>query len=69
MSELEISMAQAYLRASDQDAVAALIRSVKDLAHTRRMLASLPTLLAGLYDDEPTVRSLRAIEETAKIAA
>lgn len=69
MSELEISMARAYLRASDQDAVAALIRSVKDLAHSRRMLASLPTLLAGLYNEEPTARSLRSIEETAKIAA
>lgn len=69
MSEVEISMARAYLTASDQDPVAALIRSVKDLAQTRRMLASLPTLIAGLYDDEPTLRSLETIEEDQRLAA
>ena len=42
MSETEIALAQAYLSASDQDPVGALIRSVKDLARTRRLLASLP---------------------------
>lgn len=69
MSELEISMARAYLTASEQDPVAALIRSVKDLAQTRRMLASLPNMIAGLYDDEPTRLSLEAIENEPRLAA
>jgi hypothetical protein len=38
MDALEISLAQAYLAASGQDPVTALIRSVKDLARVRRML-------------------------------
>lgn len=71
MSEIEISLARAYLTASDQDPISALIRSVKDLAHTRRMLASLPDLIAGLYDDETdrTVRSFEAIEADRRMAA
>ena len=69
MSETEISMARAYLTASDQDPVAALIRSVKDLAQTRRMLASLPALIEGLYDEEPTLRSFESIEDTQRLAA
>jgi hypothetical protein len=39
MDSLEISLARAYLAASGQDPVTALIRSVKDLARTRRLLA------------------------------
>jgi hypothetical protein len=39
MDTLEISLARAYLAASGQDPVTALIRSVKDLARVRRMLA------------------------------
>jgi hypothetical protein len=39
MDSLEISIARAYLAASGQDPVTALIRSVKDLARTRRLLA------------------------------
>lgn len=69
MSEVEISMARAYLTASDQDPVAALIRSVKDLAQTRRMLASLPTLIAGLYEEDETLRSFESLEATQRLAA
>lgn len=69
MSEVEISMARAYLTASDQDPVAALIRSVKDLAQTRRMLASLPTLIAGLYDEDQTLASFESIEDSQRLAA
>jgi hypothetical protein len=71
MSEHEISLARAYLTASDQDPVAALIRSVRDLAQTRRMLASLPSMIADLYADEPspTLRSLEAIEAAERLAA
>ncbi len=47
MSETEIALAQAYLSASDQDPVGALIRSVKDLARTRRLLASLHAIEAN----------------------
>lgn len=39
MSETEIALAQAYLKVSGQDPVSALIRSVRDLARTRRILA------------------------------
>jgi hypothetical protein len=52
MSEHEITMARAYLNASDQDPVGALIRSIKDLAHARRMLSALPDLIADLYGDD-----------------
>lgn len=38
MSETEIALASAYLKASGQDPVAALIRSVRDLARVRRMM-------------------------------
>lgn len=69
MSETEIALARAYLTACGQDPVAALIRSVKDLAQTRRMLAGLPALIAGLHDEEPTLRSLEAIEDAQESAA
>lgn len=62
MSETEIDLARGYLAAAEQDPVAALIRSVKDLARTRRMLAALPALIAGLDDEDPTRRSFEAIE-------
>lgn len=35
MSEFEIALTRAYLRAAGQDPVAALIRSVRDLTRTR----------------------------------
>ncbi|MBV9077570.1 MAG: hypothetical protein JO048_08805 [Methylobacteriaceae bacterium] len=35
MSEMEIALARAYLKAADQDPVGALIRSVRDLARTQ----------------------------------
>lgn len=38
MSETEIALAQAYLARSGQDPVAALIRSVRDVAAMRRLL-------------------------------
>ena len=38
MDSLEISLTRAYLAASGQDPITALIRSVKDLARVRRML-------------------------------
>lgn len=66
MSETEIALARAYLTASDQDPVAALIRSVKDLAQTRRMLASLPALIAALHDEEPVPRSPETIGDEEK---
>lgn len=40
MSETEIALARAYLARSGQDPVAALIRSVKDLARMRRLLGA-----------------------------
>lgn len=39
MSETEIALARAYLIAAGQDPVAALIRSVKDLARTRDLVS------------------------------
>jgi hypothetical protein len=39
MSETEIALARAYLIAAGQDPVAALIRSVKDLAKTRELVS------------------------------
>ena len=40
MSEVEIELARAYLRSSGQDPVAALIRSVRDIARMRRLQAA-----------------------------
>lgn len=40
MSEYEIALAQAYLKASRQDAVAALVRSVRDLARMRAIAST-----------------------------
>lgn len=45
MSETEIALAKAYLSASGQDPIAALIRSVRDLARTRRLLATRADLV------------------------
>lgn len=39
MSETEIDLAKRYLSAAGQDPVAALIRSVRDLARAHRLLA------------------------------
>jgi hypothetical protein len=47
MDSLEISLARAYLAASGQDPVTALIRSVKDLARTRRLLADVAGCESG----------------------
>lgn len=38
MSETEIALAKAYLARSGQDPIAALIRSVRDIAAMRRLL-------------------------------
>ena len=64
MSETEIALARAYLSAAEQDPIAALIRSVKDLARMGRILAgSVPGQELGPGDGaEATLRSLRAIE-------
>lgn len=45
MSETEIDLARAYLEAAAHDPVGALIRSVRDLARARRLLASGAALL------------------------
>lgn len=39
MSEMEIALARAYLSAAGQDAVGALIRSVRDLAKARALVS------------------------------
>jgi hypothetical protein len=39
MSEIEIALARAYLSASGQDPVGALIRSVRDLARARDLVS------------------------------
>lgn len=39
MSEVEIALARAYLSAAGQDAVGALIRSVRDLARARELVS------------------------------
>lgn len=54
MDALEISLARAYLAASGQDPITALIRSVKDLARVRRMMtgAGVQHAAAGWSDDE-----------------
>ena len=41
MSTFEIALARAYLEASEQDPITALIRSVRDLAQTRMLIARL----------------------------
>lgn len=40
MTEVEISLARAYLAASGQDPIAALVRSVRDIARLRRSAAA-----------------------------
>ena len=47
MTELEIALARAYLLASDQDPVSALIRSVKDLARLRRQTPGADRMLVA----------------------
>lgn len=52
MSIVEIELARGYLARSDQDPVAALIRSVRDLAKLRRLLAGAAgEILAGTPED------------------
>jgi hypothetical protein len=54
MSIVEIELARGYLARSDQDPVAALIRSVRDLARLRRLLAGAAgDILAGSADERP----------------
>ncbi|TDR93453.1 hypothetical protein [Enterovirga rhinocerotis] len=67
MSETEIALARAYLSAAEQDPIAALIRSVKDLARMGRVLAgTVPGQELGREDcGDATLRSLRAIESAA----
>lgn len=71
MSETEIALARAYLSAAGQDPVAALIRSVKDLARMGRILHGFvpPQGFSGEDAAEATLRSLRAIEASPAAAA
>lgn len=60
MDSLEISIARAYLAASGQDPVTALIRSVKDLARTRRLLADIQIGAAPISGPIAGAGALRA---------
>ena len=59
MSETEIALARAYLDAAGQDPVGALIRSVRDLARTRRLLAGRADRQAGDTDPRREAPLLR----------
>lgn len=48
MTALEISLAQAYLKASGQDPITAFVRSVRDLARLGEMLSERD----GRHSDE-----------------
>lgn len=63
MSETEIDLAKQYLSAAGQDPVAALIRSVRDLARARRLLAGSNVVeLRPAFDRGSGSDPVRAIE-------
>ena len=58
MSETEIDLAKQYLSAAGQDPVAALIRSVRDLARANRLLAG--SIVVELHPARDRVRAREA---------